>query len=199
MEPRFDLFKQIGEVNIIDCIIFFLNIGISHWVLCPHMHQQNDIVERKHLHIVETGLALLAQASLPVRFLDEAFLTTCYLINQLPTRVLNNNTHLICLLKITPDYSMLHTFGCTCWSNLRPYNTIKLAFRSKKCVFLGYSSLHKGYKYLDRSFGRVYIWINFPFCRYLLNSFSYKWQYICSSCSSAKTLCSFAFYKWASS
>jgi hypothetical protein len=37
------------------------------------------------------------------------------------------------------------------------YNNHKLAFRSKECAFLGYSNLHKGFKCLDISTGRVYI------------------------------------------
>jgi hypothetical protein len=52
---------------------------------------------------------------------------------------------------------MLHIFGCACWPNLRPYNKHKLQFRSKQCVFLGYSNLHKDFKCLDISSGRVYI------------------------------------------
>jgi histone deacetylase 1/2 len=41
---------------------FFENNGIAHHISCPHTHQQNGSVERKHRHIVETGLSLLAQA-----------------------------------------------------------------------------------------------------------------------------------------
>jgi hypothetical protein len=48
-------------------------------------------------------------------------------------------------------------FGCACWPNLRPYNAHKLAFRSPRCVFLGYSNLDKGYKCLDVPSGHVYI------------------------------------------
>jgi hypothetical protein len=51
----------------------------------------------------------------------------------------------------------LHVFGCAYWPNHRSYNTHKLQFRSKRCVFLGYSILHKGFKYLDPGSGRVYI------------------------------------------
>jgi hypothetical protein len=54
-------------------------------------------------------------------------------------------------------YSFLRTFDCACWPNLHPYNTHKLAFRSKQCTFLSYSTHHKGYKCLDISIGRVYI------------------------------------------
>jgi hypothetical protein len=55
-----------------------------------------------------------------------------------------------------PQYSGLRTFGCACWPNLRPFNTHKLQFRSKQCIFLGYSSMHKGFKCLDVAAGRVY-------------------------------------------
>ena len=49
---------------------FFQKLGITHRVACPHTHQQNGMVERKHHHVVETGLALLAHASIPFSFLE---------------------------------------------------------------------------------------------------------------------------------
>ena len=45
---------------------FFVTHGITHRFSCPYTHQQNRRVERKHRHIVETGLAMLARASLPL-------------------------------------------------------------------------------------------------------------------------------------
>nr|KYP44419.1 hypothetical protein KK1_034053 [Cajanus cajan] len=65
----------------------YLNdFGIQHRLICPHTHHQNGVVERKHLHIVELGLTLLAEANLPMQFWDYAFLTSVYLINRLPSR-----------------------------------------------------------------------------------------------------------------
>uniref|UniRef100_A0ACD5TNX4 Uncharacterized protein n=1 Tax=Avena sativa TaxID=4498 RepID=A0ACD5TNX4_AVESA len=136
---------------------YFQREGILHRVSCPHTSQQNGIAERKHRHLVETDIALLAHSSLPVRFWDEAFITACYLINRMPTRVLGNSSPISRLFHEEPDYSFLKAFGCACWPNLRPYNNRKLEFRSRQCVFLGYSSMHKGYKCLDRSSGRIYI------------------------------------------
>lgn len=134
----------------------FRKIGITHLVSCPHAHQQNGVAERKHRHIVEVGLALLATASMPLKYWDQAFLTAVYLINRTPTKLLNFDTPLHKLLGSTPDYSALRIFGCACWPNLRPYNSHKLQFRSVRCVFLGYSVMHKGYKCLDISTGRIY-------------------------------------------
>jgi hypothetical protein len=71
--------------------------------------------------------------------------------------VLSYDTPLHHLFQKQPDYSLLRTFGCACWPNLRPYNNHKLLFRSKQCTFLGYSLSHKGFKCLDPDSGRVYI------------------------------------------
>jgi hypothetical protein len=103
------------------------------------------------------ALALLAHAHMPLKFWDEAFTTVTYLTNRLPTRVIDNLNPLERLFKTPPDYSMLKIFGCTCWPHLRPYNKHKLSFRSKPCVFIGYSLLHKGYTCLDMDTGHVYI------------------------------------------
>ncbi|WVZ51017.1 hypothetical protein U9M48_002209 [Paspalum notatum var. saurae] len=136
---------------------FFTSLGIVHHVSCPHAHQQNSAAERKHRHIVEVGLHMLAHASMPIKFWDEAFLAAAYLINRTLSKVINHDTPFERLFQKKPDYNFLRIFGCACWPNLRPYNTKKLQFRSKQCVFLGYSNSHKGYKCLDPSNGRVYI------------------------------------------
>jgi hypothetical protein len=136
---------------------FFQKVGITHHVSCPHAHQQNGSAERKHHHIVEVGLSLLAHASMPLKFWDEAFLTATCLINMLSSIVIDFATPVEKLLQTKPNYDSLRIFGCACWPNLRPYNKRKLAFRSKQCVFLGYSPRHKGVKCLDVKAGRVYI------------------------------------------
>jgi histone deacetylase 1/2 len=64
---------------------FFHKLGIIHRVACPHTHQQNSAAERKHRHIVKTGLTLLAHASMPFRYWSDAFFTACFLINRMPT------------------------------------------------------------------------------------------------------------------
>jgi IS30 family transposase len=97
---------------------FFQQVGISRHVACPYAHQQNGSAERKRHHIVEVGLSLLAHASMPLKYWDEAFLAATYLINRLPTKTLDFSSPLECLFKEKSSYLGLRTFGCTCWPNL---------------------------------------------------------------------------------
>jgi hypothetical protein len=144
-----------GEYHKLNSI--FDRVGITHLVSCPHTHQQNKSVKHKHRHIIEVGLALLAYASMPLKFWDDAFQTATFLINRLPTPILDHVSPIEKLFDSKPTYTFLRTFGCACWPNLWTYNTHKLAFRSKHCAFLGYSTHHKGYKCLDISTDRFYI------------------------------------------
>ncbi|KAF7811615.1 Retrovirus-related Pol polyprotein from transposon TNT 1-94 [Senna tora] len=70
---------------------FLEDNGIQHRLSCPHTHQQNVSAERKHRHIIEVTLSLLAHASLPLKFWDEAILSSVFLVNRLPTPVLNGS------------------------------------------------------------------------------------------------------------
>jgi histone deacetylase 1/2 len=69
---------------------FFKQVGIAHHVSCPHAHQQNGSAKHKHRYIVKVGLSLLAHASMPLKFWDEAFATVVFLINRLPSKVIQN-------------------------------------------------------------------------------------------------------------
>jgi hypothetical protein len=133
---------------------FFTIISVSHLISCPHTHQQNGVAEQKHRHIVDAGLSLLAHASMPLMFWDEAFAIAMFLINRTLSRVIGFDTPLHKLFHTTPDYSQLKVFGCACWPNI---NARKLAFRSTKCVLLGYNPNHKWYECLEVSLGRVYV------------------------------------------
>lgn len=68
--------------------------GIHHRISCSSSRQQNGSAERKHRHIVKTGLTLLTNASMPLQFWDEAFGTSVYLINRLPTPTTRFNPRL---------------------------------------------------------------------------------------------------------
>jgi len=56
-----------------------------------------------------------------------------------------------------PITSFFMGFWLCMLPNLCPYNQHKFDFRSKECVFLGYSNNHKGYKCYHIPTGRMYI------------------------------------------
>ncbi|KAG8480057.1 hypothetical protein CXB51_025173 [Gossypium anomalum] len=119
--------------------------GILHRLSCPHTFEQNGVAERKQHHIVETGLTLLAQANLPLKYWGYAFSSAVHFINRLPTPVLQGQSPFQKLYGCAPQYNHLRVFGCCCFPYLRPFLQRKLDFRSQPCMFLGYSSQHKGY------------------------------------------------------
>ncbi|KAJ0727195.1 putative RNA-directed DNA polymerase [Helianthus annuus] len=149
---------------------FFNSLGIIHRRSCPHTSEQNGIVERRHRHVVETGLALLAHSNLPLRFWRFAFDTATYLINRLPSRVSSNMSPYQHVFKHKPDYSFLRVFGCQCFPYLRPYNRHKIDFRSTPCIFLGYSPDHHGYRCFDPVSERVYVARHVRFNEHILPS-----------------------------
>jgi hypothetical protein len=134
---------------------FLTKHGIKHRKSCPYTSQQNGLVERKLRHILETGLTLLAHSHLPNRYWVDSFLTTVYLINRLPSLVLDNTSPYFKIHQKDLDYHQLKFFGCKCYPLLRPLNAHKLEFRSKPCIFLGYC--HAGYKCLDPISNTVYL------------------------------------------
>lgn len=136
---------------------FLQHHGIHHRVSCPYPQEQNGAVERRNRIIIEKGLSLLAQSSLPQIFWEHAFKTATYLHNRTITPLLSYQSPYQKLYHKSPDYCFLITFGCLCYPFLRPYNTHKLDFRSLPCVFLGYSVAHKGYLCFHKPTSRIYI------------------------------------------
>lgn len=135
---------------------FLSERGISHITTPPHRPELNGTSERKHRHIVETGLTLLHNACMPLSYWSYAFITAVYLINRLPTPLLQYSSPYEKLFFTTPNYSKLRVFGCLCYPWLRPYTSNKLQPKSQPCVFLGYSTSQSAFKCMDPKTGKVY-------------------------------------------
>ena len=131
--------------------------GISHYTTAPHTPQQNGVSERRHHHLVETGLTLLHDASLSLSYWPHAFQTTTYLINRQPTPLLKHKSPFEVLFGQRPNYLKLRKFCCLCYPLTRPYNTHKLQPKSIPCIFLGYSQTQNAYKCMDPLTNRLYI------------------------------------------
>ena len=128
-------------------ISFMSQHGILHQSSCAHTPQQNGLAERKNRHLIEIARTLLLQYHVPFCFWGDAVLTTCYLINRMPSSVLHDQIpHSL----VFPDQRLYflppRVFGCTCLVHILTLGQDKLSTKATKCIFLGYSRLQKGYR-----------------------------------------------------
>jgi hypothetical protein len=97
------------------------------------------------------------QASLPPVYWADCLHTAPYLLNRHPTKTLDSRTPYLDLHGAQPSYTHLRVFGCACYPNLSSTAPHKLSPRSSLCVFLGYSSDHKGHRCLDLHYNHILI------------------------------------------
>ena len=147
-----------GEFTSHRFVTHLANQGIKQLISCPHTPQQNGMAERKHRHITELGLSMLFDGKVPQQYWVEAFFTSSFLGNLLPSSSLTENkSPYEALYNRKPEYSALRSFGSACYPSLRPYSSNKLDPKSLQCVFVGYNEKYKGYRCLYPPTGRVYI------------------------------------------
>lgn len=77
------------------------SVGIIYETICPHTSQQNRVVESNNFHILETNCSLMLGAHISTYFWAEAVTTMVFLINRLPSWVLNFKSPLSCCYHIT--------------------------------------------------------------------------------------------------
>ena len=97
----------------------FISYGILHQSSCAHTPQQNGVAERKNRHLVETTRTLLLHCHVPFRFWGDFVLTSCYLINHMPSSVLHDQIPHSLLFPNQPLYFLPpRVFGCTCFVHI---------------------------------------------------------------------------------
>ena len=93
----------------------FLATGTLHQISCPYTPEQTGMVERRHRIICELGMTMLFHSNASLYLWMEAFTTTMFLINQLPSSALQFDTPYFMLHKTQPDYTSLQVFGSKCF------------------------------------------------------------------------------------
>ncbi|KAK1430107.1 hypothetical protein QVD17_12618 [Tagetes erecta] len=134
---------------------FFKTHGIQFRFSCPHTSSQNGKSERKIRSINNIIRTLLAHSSVPPKFWNHALQTATYLLNILPSKLLQNKSPTQLLYHKQPDYCHLRVFGCLCYPLTPSISINKLQPRSFPCLFLGYPSNHRGYKCYDLSTRKI--------------------------------------------
>ncbi|CAA7025697.1 unnamed protein product [Microthlaspi erraticum] len=127
----------------------FRQKGIISYHSCPETPEQNSVVERKHQHILNVARSLMFQAHIPLELWGDFVLTAVFLLNCLPTPLLNDKSPFEVLTSKAPGYTGLRVFGCLAYCSTSSKSRHKFQPRAKPCVFLGYPPGCKGYKLLD--------------------------------------------------
>ena len=117
-QPKLFLSSLIGGGGFQPLTTYLKEHDIHHRVYYPYTPEQNGIAEWKHIHLIETTLTLLKNASLLESFWDEVVSIATFLISQMTTPILQNKLPYEVLFNILPDYKILHTFSCLCYPHL---------------------------------------------------------------------------------
>lgn len=89
---------------------FLSSHGITHLTTPPHIPEHNGFYERRHRHIVETGLALLSHVAIPTIYWPYAFVAAIYLINRMPTSTLSDLSPYKSLFGFAPNVHQITSF-----------------------------------------------------------------------------------------
>jgi hypothetical protein len=131
-----------------------MSYGTQLQMSCPYTSPQNGKAERIIRSVNNVIRTLLIQTSLLGRYWAKVLYTATYLLNRLPTTTIQAACPHFALFGSVPYYEHLRVFGCTCYPNTTVTGQHKLSPCSTRCVFLGYSVDHKGYRCLDLSTNR---------------------------------------------
>lgn len=102
-------------------------------------------MERKHRHVLNVSRSLLFESGLPLNILEDAIVTTMFLINRIRTYVLNGLSHFEKIYTYSPKFENLRVLGYLCFET-RLNLLDKFPVRFEKCVLIGYFNEKKGYK-----------------------------------------------------
>ena len=149
---------------------FLQDCGIIHQTTCLHTPQQNEVAERKNRHILETARALLIGVSVPKCFWLEAVTYAMYVINRMPSQVVNFCTPLQVLTEFVPVVSTNtftpHVFGCVAYVHIHKIHRSKLDPCALWCVFLGFAPQPKGYKCYHPETRHMYVTMGVTFSEF---------------------------------
>ncbi|KAI3510729.1 hypothetical protein L1887_17862 [Cichorium endivia] len=129
---------------------FLASKGIEHNFSTPYTPQQNGMVERRNVTLVEAARSMLNFANLPLSFWTEAIATACFVHNRsiinkrlqmTPYKILNGRK---------PNVKFFHIFGCRSFIKNNKDHLGKFVPKSDEAIFMGYSCKFVAYLVLNR-------------------------------------------------
>ncbi|KAG6503366.1 hypothetical protein ZIOFF_035678 [Zingiber officinale] len=101
--------------------------------------------------------SIMHEKGLTKIFWAEAVYTAVYLSNRCPTTAIPNKTPFEAWSGRRPSVNHLKVFGSICYSQIPKQKRSKLDESSERCIFVGYSTMSKGYRLFNLQLGQVII------------------------------------------
>ncbi|GBL85692.1 Retrovirus-related Pol polyprotein from transposon TNT 1-94 [Araneus ventricosus] len=137
------------------------NAGVEIDPCPPYTPQLNGVAERMNRTLFDKARAMLYDSKLPKRCWGYAIQTAAFLHNRIPCTSINDCTLYELKYFTKPDLSKIRIFGCDAYVKVADIQRRKLDPKSKKMIFIGYSSM--GYRVMDPVTRRVTVSRNVRF------------------------------------
>jgi hypothetical protein len=129
--------------------------GIKHEFSAPYTPQQNGVVERKNMALIDMARTMLGEFKTSEQFWSEAVNTACHAINRLYLHHLLKKTSYELLTGNKPIVSYFRVFGSKCYILVKKGRNFKFAPKVVEGFLLGYDSNTKAYRVFNKSSGLV--------------------------------------------
>jgi hypothetical protein len=129
--------------------------GVKHEFSAPYTPQQNGVVERKNMTLLDMARTMLGEFKTPERFWTEAVNMACHAINRVYLHRLLKKTSYELLTGNKPNVSYFRVFGSKCYILVKKGKNSKFAPKAVEGILLGYDSNTKAYRVFNKSSGLV--------------------------------------------
>jgi hypothetical protein len=125
--------------------------GIKHEFSSPYTPQQNGVVERKNITLLDMARTMLDKYKTSDQFWAEAINTACYSINWLYLHRILKKTSYELLTSKKPTVSYFRVFGSKCFILAKRGRKSKFAPKAVEGFLLGYDSNTRAYRVFNKS------------------------------------------------
>ncbi|GJY95702.1 retrovirus-related pol polyprotein from transposon TNT 1-94 [Tanacetum coccineum] len=129
---------------------YYEDVRISHQTSVTRYPQQNGVVERQNLTLVEVTRTMLIFIKALLFLWAEAVATACYTQNRSFIRKRHNKTPYELLHNRKPDLSYLYVFGALCYPTNDSEDLGQLKPKANIGIFIGYSPEKKAYRIYNK-------------------------------------------------
>nr|GEX33741.1 zinc finger, CCHC-type [Tanacetum cinerariifolium] len=123
--------------------------GIARQLIAPYSPHQNEVAKIRNRAIMSTTRCMMKATNMSQNFWAEAVRHIIYILNNVPTKALEDITPYEAIKQRKPNLEKLRVFGCIAYAKVPSQRLTKLDDRSSRMVYLGNEKGSKAYRLFD--------------------------------------------------